>query len=338
MLLKGPNSEEITIEDGTIETLTVKDLSEKLPEIKDKQFVFVADGFVLDPAKTLKDYSLNKSTIVNCLVKPETKVDVKESAREKARASLPPNPLEVVKSFRVLLDQLDLPFGEKLKDMVNNEETFATILATVPGLKEDEESVKMLKDPSILKHYVKKDNIGAIKERHPALLCAMSHINTQLTSSIDTLQAMQSLFNNQQEDDTEDDDDFYGTEDDFMDIDSQELNNLTFPPPPELPPGPVTTAAGQPGGGPQSLTADFFSQALDNVLAGRGGSFANPLASTSAASAPVPAPAAAPYVPSAEQVQQLCEMGIQADRATQALTRSQGSLERALDMLFNGDI
>jgi len=145
MLLKGPNSEEITIEDGTIETLTVKDLSEKLPEIKDKQFVFVADGFVLDPAKALKDYSLNKSTIVNCLVKPETKVDVKESAREKARASLPPNPLEVVKSFRVLLDQLDLPFGEKLKDMVNNEETFATILATVPGLKEDEESVKMLK-------------------------------------------------------------------------------------------------------------------------------------------------------------------------------------------------
>ena len=45
-----------------------------------------------------------------------------------------------------------------------------------------------------------------------------------------------------------------------------------------------------------------------------------------------------PFVPTQEQVQQMCEMGISEDRATLALTRSQGNLERALDMLFSGEI
>ena len=62
------------------------------------------------------------------------------------------------------------------------------------GLKEDDVAIRMLKDMSILKHYVNKDNIEAIKEDHPALLCAIGQITLQMTSDIETLAAIQSVF------------------------------------------------------------------------------------------------------------------------------------------------
>ena len=76
------------------------------------------------------------------------------------------------------------------------------------------------------------------------------------------------------------DDDFYGGEDDFMDTD--DLDTLTFPPAPSDAPGQAAAASSNTS--QPRLTADFFSQALDNVLAGRSGGvgsdagFTNPLA------------------------------------------------------------
>ena len=47
---------------------------------------------------------------------------------------------------------------------------------------------------AILKHYVKKENVAAMKADHPALICAINQINITMTSDIDTLSAMQTIF------------------------------------------------------------------------------------------------------------------------------------------------
>ena len=133
MLLRGPNEEEVTFEVPNFETLKVRELIDKLPQdIRDMDLLFVSEGCILNPSKTLKDYNISESSIINYLIRPE--MNEEEMIKEKARCSLPSNPTEVVKSFRVLLDQLDLPFGEKLKEIVYNEESFASILAAVPGM------------------------------------------------------------------------------------------------------------------------------------------------------------------------------------------------------------
>ena len=132
MLIKVPDADEISFESTNSESLKVKDLIEKLSnDLKEKELIFVANGFVLDPTKSLKEYDISDTSIIHCLVKH--RLLAAHHPKERARSNLPPNPVEVVKSFRVLIDQLDMPFGEKLKDIVNNEETFASLLTTVPG-------------------------------------------------------------------------------------------------------------------------------------------------------------------------------------------------------------
>ncbi len=74
----------------------------------------------------------------------------------------------------------------------------------------------------------------------------------------------------------------YGEEEYEMDVDLDEFANPVFPPAPTDAEGIATAQANSASNAPR-LTADFFSQALDNVLAGRGGegpSFSNPLASS----------------------------------------------------------
>ena len=132
MLIKVPDADEISFESTNSESLKVKDLIEKLSnDLKEKELIFVANGFVLDPTKSLREYDISDTSIIHCLVKHRPVAA--HHPKERARSNLPPNPVEVVKSFRVLIDQLDMPFGEKLKDIVNNEETFASLLTTVPG-------------------------------------------------------------------------------------------------------------------------------------------------------------------------------------------------------------
>ena len=45
-----------------------------------------------------------------------------------------------------------------------------------------------------------------------------------------------------------------------------------------------------------------------------------------------------PFEPSEEQVKQLVELGIAEDRARAALIRTAGNFDRALDLLFSGEI
>ena len=136
MKLKGA-SESATLEINlSAETTQVKDLIQKLPShIQTSDVVFISQGLVLNPEMKLKDYNINENSVVRYLTKAakknvENRIDI---SKRKATPHLPSNINEVVKSFRVLIDQYGLPFGEKLKQLVQNTDSFGALLSTVPG-------------------------------------------------------------------------------------------------------------------------------------------------------------------------------------------------------------
>ena len=136
MQLKGP-SETLTVElNSSTETTQVKDLLKKLPShVETCDVVFISGGMILSPEKSLKECNIDENSVVRYLTKTakenvQSRMDI---SKRKASPHLPTNINEVVKSFRVLIDQYGLPFGEKLKQLVQNTDSFAALLSTVPG-------------------------------------------------------------------------------------------------------------------------------------------------------------------------------------------------------------
>ena len=130
MMLKVPSGE--TMELKNPQSLNCSQLVQLLPaELRSRELIFLLDGDIINTNQSLGDFRIHETSVIYCLVKNQQ--PPKDSWKTKAVENLPTNLNEVVKSFRILIDQYGLPFGEKLKQMVQNTDSFNALLSSVPG-------------------------------------------------------------------------------------------------------------------------------------------------------------------------------------------------------------